>query len=60
MPPLAGRYIVEVLGDGQFTGIGPFYLGCKMNLGAMARLRLDGIQILITSHKQQAADTVFL
>ena len=27
-----------------------------MNLGLMARLRLDGIQILVTSHKQQAAD----
>jgi len=54
--PLAGRYIVEALGNGQFTGTGPFYRGCKMNLGPMARLRLDGIQILVTSHKQQAAD----
>ncbi len=54
--PLAGRYIVEALGNGQFTGTGPFYLGCKMNLGAMARLRLGGIQILVSSHKQQAAD----
>jgi microcystin degradation protein MlrC len=54
--PLAGRYIVEALGNGQFTGTGPFYLGCKMDLGAMARLRLDGIQILVASHKQQGAD----
>ena len=54
--PLAGRYLVEALGNGQFTGTGPFYLGCKMDLGPMARLRLDGIQILVTSHKQQAAD----
>ncbi len=54
--PLVGRYIVEALGDGQFTGTGPFYLGCRMNLGLMARLRLGGIQILVSSHKQQAAD----
>jgi microcystin degradation protein MlrC len=54
--PLVGRYIVEALGNGQFIGTGPFYQGCRMNLGPMARLRLDGIQILVTSHKQQAAD----
>ena len=54
--PLAGRYLVEALGNGQFTGTGPFYLGCRMNLGLMARLRLDDIQVLVSSHKQQAAD----
>ena len=54
--PLVAQYTVAALGDGQFTGTGAFYLGCKMNLGAMARLRLDGIQILVSSHKQQAAD----
>lgn len=53
---LVGRYTVEALGSGQFTGTGPFYLGCKMDLGPMARLRLGGIQILISSRKQQAAD----
>jgi microcystin degradation protein MlrC len=54
--PLVGSYTVEALGNGQFTGTGPFYLGCRMNLGLMARLRLDGIQILVASRKQQAAD----
>ncbi len=54
--PLVGRFIVEALGNGQFTGTGPFYLGCRMNLGPMACLRLDGIRILVASHKQQAAD----
>ena len=54
--PLVARFTVEALGNGQFTGTGAFYLGCKMNLGAMARLRLDGIQILVSTHKQQAAD----
>ena len=54
--PLLGRFTVEALGNGHFTGTGAFYRGCKMNLGLMARLRLYGIQILISSHKQQAAD----
>ncbi|MBI3523874.1 MAG: M81 family metallopeptidase [Betaproteobacteria bacterium] len=55
-PPLVGRFNVEALGDGRFTGSGPFYLGCRMDLGLMARLSLNGIQILVSSHKQQAAD----
>jgi len=54
--PLHARYRVEALGDGQFTGTGPFYLGCRMALGPMARLSLGGIQILVSSYKQQAAD----
>lgn len=54
--PLVGRFTVEALGNGRFTATGPFYLGCKMDLGPMARLRLDGIRILVASRKQQAAD----
>lgn len=55
-PPLVANFIVDALGNGQFIGTGPYYQGCKMNLGPMARLRLGGIQILVTSNKQQAAD----
>ncbi|MDO8413731.1 MAG: M81 family metallopeptidase [Gallionellaceae bacterium] len=56
LPPVMGRYTVEALGHGQFTGTGPFYLGCRMSLGPMARLRLEGVQIVVSSRKQQAAD----
>lgn len=55
-PPVVGRFTVEALGNGTFTGTGPYYLGCRMNLGPMARLRLGGVQILISSRNQQAAD----
>jgi microcystin degradation protein MlrC len=55
-PPLVQRFTVEALGNGQFTGTGPFYLGCRMDLGLMARLRHNGVQILVSSRKQQAAD----
>ncbi len=55
-PPLVERFTVEALGNGQFTGTGPFYRGCRMDLGPMARLRHNGVQILLSSQKQQAAD----
>lgn len=54
--PLAERFEVLALGDGQFTGTGPFYLGCRMSLGPMARVRTQGIDVLVSSRKQQAAD----
>jgi len=54
--PLAGRFKVERLGDGRFAATGPFYLGNRMDLGPMARLSIGGVQILLSSRKQQAAD----
>ena len=54
--PIAGRFTVIALGDGRFTGTGPFYLGARMNLGPMALLRIDDIHIAVASRKQQAAD----
>ena len=54
--PLSGCFEVIELGDGQFTCTGPYYRGCRMNLGPMARLRLAGVDIVVASHKQQAAD----
>ena len=54
--PLTAKYRVERLGDGDFTGSGPFYKGARMRLGPMALLRLDGVAIVVVSRKQQAAD----
>jgi microcystin degradation protein MlrC len=56
-PPLAGPFEVLALGSGRFVGTGPFYLGCQMDLGPMARVRCgDGLDIVVSSRKQQAAD----
>ncbi|WP_322996301.1 M81 family metallopeptidase [Castellaniella sp.] len=57
-PPLPGPYEVLALGSGQLTGTGPFYLGCRMDLGPMTRVRVQGtdLEILVSSRKQQAAD----
>jgi microcystin degradation protein MlrC len=54
--PFSGRFCVESLGDGKFEATGPFYLGSRMNLGAMALLRIGELHIAVASRKQQAAD----
>jgi microcystin degradation protein MlrC len=54
--PVPGPFEIIALGNGNFAGTGPFYLGCRMELGLMARVRTHGIDILISSRKQQAAD----
>lgn len=54
--PLVTEFDVIALGDGQFTGTGPFYRGCRMDLGPMARVRVHGVEIVVSSRKQQAAD----
>jgi microcystin degradation protein MlrC len=54
--PFSGRFVVEALGDGKFEATGPFYLGSRMNLGAMALLRIGDLRIAVASRKQQAAD----
>ena len=54
--PAQGPFEILALGDGRFVGTGPFYLGCRMDLGPMARVRQGGVEVLVSSRKQQAAD----
>jgi microcystin degradation protein MlrC len=54
--PLVARFKVLALGDGRFTGTGPFYLGGRFELGPMALLEVGGVRIAVASRKQQAAD----
>lgn len=54
--PFAATFTIEKLGDGRFTGTGPFYRGARMQLGPMALLRLNGVRIVVASRKLQAAD----
>jgi len=54
--PLVARFRVIALGDGRFTGTGPFYKGSRMSLGPMALLQIDDVCIAVASRKQQAAD----
>jgi microcystin degradation protein MlrC len=54
--PLEARCRVLALGDGRFTGTGPFYKGGRFELGAMALLDVSGVHVAVASRKQQAAD----
>ena len=57
--PLAGEFTVEALGDGNFTGTGPMYVGLHLRLGPMALLRsreAPGVRVLLASTKCQTAD----
>lgn len=54
--PFRGRFVVERLGDGNFTGTGPMWGGAKCRLGPMAALRIGGVRVVVASKKLQAAD----
>ena len=54
--PFHATFKVERLGDGRFTGTGPFFQGARMRLGPMARLSVAGVQVILGSRKIQAAD----
>lgn len=52
----SGEWRVLSLGTGQFAATGPFYAGCQMDLGPMACLQYQGVTVVVSSRKQQAAD----
>ena len=54
--PLVASARVLQLGDGRFTGTGPFYKGGRFELGPMARVAIGAVEVLMASRKQQAAD----
>ncbi len=57
--PVRARFKVEALGDGNFTGTGPFYRNFKMHMGPMAALRsvdAPGVRVVLATTKCQTAD----
>ena len=54
--PFQGTYQGDAVSDGRFTATGPFYRGARIDLGAMAVLRIGGVKVVVSSHKMQAAD----
>jgi len=58
--PFHGTFNVTALGDGSFDATGPFYRGNRMQLGPMALLSIGGVEIVVISRKQQAADQAML
>ena len=57
--PVRARFRVEALGDGAFTGSGPFYRNFKLQMGPMAALRsvdAPGVRVVVATTKCQTAD----
>ena len=55
--PLELRVYVRSLSDGRFTYTTPMFAGVRANLGPMARLETDGIDIIVGSARSQTFDT---
>ena len=54
--PLFAQFRVEALSDGKLVYGGPMMNGKQANLGPTARLKIDGVQIVVTSAKAQLLD----
>jgi microcystin degradation protein MlrC len=57
--PVRARFKVEAIGDGNFTGTGPFYRNFRMHMGPMAALRSSdapGVRVVLATTKCQTAD----
>lgn len=54
--PLAVTAYVKCLTDGQFIQTSPMGRGVQVNLGKMARLVIDGVDVLISSVRTQTLD----
>jgi microcystin degradation protein MlrC len=58
--PFAAEAEVMALSDGQVTGRRGIFQGTAMRLGKTARLRLDGIDVVVIEGRTQCADPAFL
>jgi microcystin degradation protein MlrC len=54
--PYEARFVVEKLSDGRFVAPGPYFGGRDMDMGPSAALRIDGVRVVVSSHKAQLAD----
>lgn len=54
--PFEADFFVERLSDGKFVATGPYYYGCRMDLGPSACLRIGGVRVVLASYKAQMAD----
>ena len=55
-PPLDLKAYVKSLSDGRFTYTTPMFAGVRVNHGLMARLQVDGIDIIVGSARSQTFD----
>lgn len=59
--PIEGQAYVKALTDGRFRLTSPMWQGSLIDLGPMARLQMGGVDVLVSSQRQQVLDEeVFL
>ena len=54
--PFQGKFVVEKLSQGAFSGSSPMMRGIQIDLGKMAQLRIGGVRVVISSLRTQALD----
>ena len=54
--PYRETFVVEKLSDGNFIAPGPYFGGRQMEMGPSACLRINGVRVVVASHKSQLAD----
>jgi microcystin degradation protein MlrC len=54
--PYRETFVVEKLSDGNFIAPGPYFGGRQMEMGLSACLRINGVRVVVASHKSQLAD----
>ncbi|KAA8996905.1 M81 family metallopeptidase [Affinibrenneria salicis] len=55
-PPFNATFEVERILTGRFRATGPYFGGFEMDLGPSACLRIDGVRVVVSTHKAQMAD----
>ena len=54
--PFEAEFEVEHLSDGKCVLAGPMMTGAKVDLGPVAGLRIDGVHVVVSTHKAQMLD----
>jgi microcystin degradation protein MlrC len=54
--PFEATFVVKSLSDGKFAAPGPYFGGRDMDMGPSACLRIDDVNVVVSSHKAQLAD----
>ncbi len=54
--PYEGTFKVLAISNGKFKASGDFFGGATIDLGPMALLEIEGVQLVVSTKKQQAAD----
>ncbi|MFD0979080.1 M81 family metallopeptidase [Tropicimonas aquimaris] len=58
--PVPGPWRVCRLGDGRFTGQGPMYSGNAIDMGPVALLERNGVQVIVAAGRMQASEPALI